>query len=203
MASGDITKDLETKVRTLLDEDTAGFYTAAAIYKSLADAQREIATVFLSIFKAKQKLNKDEECPNVLRPLISTTTPATGTQNLPADFWDVLYIKDSITSNVPVRIRNVSSAYPHNIANTYLASSASQPFCYISPTQVVFETSISWIMAYFKTLTDTSASVDPVLAQSAYNAMVQYAFADLLRRDSDQRAGEEFNKFLKMLQDIT
>ena len=202
MAAGDITKALETKVRTLLDEDTAGFYTADMVYKSLADAQREIATFFLSVFKAKQKLNKDEECPNVLRPILSTTTSATGTQNLPADFWDVLFIKDS-SANVPIRIRNMSANYPHKLANTYLASSASQPYCYISGSQVVLETSMSWTMTYFKTLTDTSGSVDPFLAQSSYNAMVQYAFADLLRRDEDPRAGEEFNKFLKMLQDIT
>jgi len=201
LAAGDITAVLVTKVRTILDEDTAGLYSTTQIYTALSDAQREIAGHFLAMYKAKLMVNPSEQCPDVILPLLVSTTSATGTQNLPTDYWDYLSITGG--SSVNVRVRPMSRTLPHEITNTYLTSSSSQPYCYINSTQVVFETSVSWIMNYFKTLSDLSASVDPILPVQTYNAMVQYAFANLLERDHDERAMQEFNKFVQMLQNIS
>lgn len=202
MPAGDITKALTVKVRTALEETTAGFFLDAEIYTALADAQREIIGHLLAVFKVKQKMKIDEPCPTVLTPLLNSTVAAAGTQNLPTDYLDVLFIKDSTASNVQIKIRGMSSAYPAEMANTYLASTSAQPFCYINATQVVFETSLSWIMTYFKIPTDPSGSVDPTLNSMAHNAMVQYAFAFMLEKDHDERAGEEFNKFYQLLKDL-
>jgi hypothetical protein len=137
-----------------------------------------------------------------LAPLLTTTVAATGTQSLPADYLDVLFIFNGTVGSTQIRIRNLSSSYPFLAGNTYLASSTTQPYCYISGTQVIFETSVQWTMTYFKMPTDTSGTVDPALSAIAHNAMVQYAFAFLLEKDHDERASDEFNKFFQLLKDL-
>lgn len=200
MATGDISKALKAKVRTLLDESSAGFWSDTEIYNALSDGQREIVNIILSMYKQRSAITANEKLPEVLRNVFATTNSATGTQNLPTDYltYLALYIT---TTNVPIYVRS-EGIDKHQRVNTYLASSSSQPYVSISATQVVNETSVTWQMDYIKTPTDLSDSADPSLAPLAYQAMVSYAVAFLLNKDENQRAVQEFQTFFTLTQNL-
>jgi len=201
MATGDLAKALKAKVRTSLDESVEGFWTDAEIYKALNDGQKEIANLILTMYKQRSKITNNEKLPEVLRALLATTTTQTGTQNLPADYWTYLNLYIT-TTNIPIYVRG-DGVDRHQRLNTYLVSSSTQPYVSISGTQVVHETgSLAWMMDYLKVITDMSDSVDPVLPEMAYNAIVSYAIAFLLNKDENPRASQEFQTFFTLTQTL-
>lgn len=201
MAAGDISKALKAKVRTSLDESSAGFWTDTEIYTALSDGQREIINILLTLYKQRNKITENEKLPEVLRSILATTTTATGTQNLPADYltYLALYIT---TTNIPIYVRS-DGIERHQRLNTYLTSTSTQPYVSISSTQVVHETgSLAWTMDYLKTPTELSDSADPSLPSLAFEAMVSYALAFLLGKDENPRATQEFQTFFQLTQNL-
>lgn len=207
MAAGDLTALLVARVRTLLDEASAGFFSANEVYYALTDAQREIIIFALSVYKAKIRVNPDEPLPEVLRNSIGTPATGTGTATLPTGFLHALSIYIT-ASGIPVFIRSDGRGKAASKANTYLASSATQPYCSITATQIVFETSVAWTMEYLQLpASDLDATHDPALSAAAYNAMVYYAAGFLLAKDGDplaqQMSQQHLNNFMKELQTLS
>lgn len=204
MAAGDISKALNAKVRVYLEESSNGFWTDdTEIYPALTDGQREIINYVLTVYKMKSGLNGIEQLPQILRD-IQTNTTGTGTASLPADF---LYPAAVTMSGGIVRIRHtISNPSFAKAYNTYLAATASQPVCYFSSSQIVFESgsgSIAWTLQYFKVPSDITSSVDPTLGALAYNAIVEYATAFLLRKDENPRSETHYQNFFQLLQNLT
>ncbi len=200
MAVGDITTGLVARVRTYLDEASAGFWTQDEIYKALTDGQREVITFVLAVYKQKLSVNPDEKLPEVLRNCFTTTT-GIGSAALPAGF---LFPLSVYTATVPVYTRPDGMQRGASKLNTYLASSAAQPFCSFSATQIVFETSVSWTMEYLQTPTsDIDATHDPSLGAISYNAIVEYAAAFLLNKDENPRAQQHLSKFFNEMQNLS
>ena len=198
MPAGDITTTIVARVRTLLDESTAGFFTTDEIYKALTDAQRETIAFVLSIYKAKLAVNPDEKLPEVLRVLQASTT-GTGTQNLPTGFLQAL---NAYTASAPVLIRPEGQK-GFGKYNVYLASSSGQPYCTFSATQIVFETSVTWTLEYLATpSTDIDATHDPVLGYLSYNALVEFATYFLLMKDENPRASQHLQRFMQTVQSL-
>lgn len=201
MAVGDISKALKAKVRTSVDEASAGFWTDTEIYTALSDGQREIVNMILSMYRQRSAINENEKLPEVLRSVLATTNSATGTQTLPADYLTYLALYVNST-NVPIFVRS-DGVDRHQRVNTYLTSSSSQPYVSITATQVVHETgSLAWQMDYIKTPTDLSDSADPSLPPLAYQAIVSYAIAFLLNKDENPRATQEFQTFFALTQNL-
>lgn len=202
MAAGDISKILLSKVRTLLDEATAGNWQDTEIYAALNDGQREIINFVLAVYKQKIAINPDEKLPEILRVLFATTTGG-GTQNLPSGFLYPLSLYGT-SSNVPIFIRPDGATRAALKANTYLASSASQPFASFNATQVIMETgAVSWTMEYLASpSSDIDGSHDPVLGSIGYNAMVEYATAFLLTKDENPRSQQHLENFFTQTKNL-
>jgi len=185
-----------SRLRTLLDESQAAFWTDVEMYAALTDGQREVADMLMTLYKQKSTLNPNEELPANLRTLIATTT-GTGTQNLPADYWRYLTIYTS-TAPVLVRIDGLTKGTLKN--NVYTASSSGFPYCSFNATQVVLETSVAWTLEYIKTPTAIAVAVQPTLPDPTHNAIVQYALCELLIKDQKvQEANLEYQKFMQMV----
>ena len=200
MAAGDISKTLLARVRTSLDETTEGYFLDAEIYKALTDAQRETINFVLAVYKQKIAINPEEKLPEVLRVLQGTIATGTGTQNLPTGF---LYPLAVYTSALPVFIRPDGITRGASKYNTYLASSASQPYCSFSATQIVFETSVAWSLEHLVSpSTDIDTSHDPTLTASAYEAIVEYAIAFMLAKDENPRSAQHLQKFFQLIQNL-
>lgn len=179
------------RVRTLLDESSSGFWSDDEIYRALTSGQNELINYKISEFKSTKLV------PEILRPLIENTTGA-GTANLPSDY---LHYIDIYVDSTPVFVRDITSR-SHYSNNSFLASASTQPYCYFTNSQIVFETSVNWTMDYIKKPTDISVSQNPTLDDRAMNAVLQYAFAELLKKDSDARANNEFVQFLQLVQSL-
>ncbi len=200
MAAGDITTTLVARIRTYLDEASAGFWTQDEIYKALTDGQREVISFVLAIYKQKIAVNPDEKLPEVLRSCFYTTG-GVGSGVLPAGF---LFPLSVYTSTVPVYIRPDGIQRGASKLNTYLTSSSTQPFCSFSGTQIVFETSVTWTMEYLSLpLNDIDATHDPALSAISYNAIIEYATAFLLNKDENQRAQQHLSKFFNEVQNLS
>lgn len=190
------TANMLSRLRTMLDESSASFWSDTEMYSALADGQREVADHLLMLYKQKYKLNPDEELPVGLRTLVSSTT-GTGTQNLPADYWQYLSV---YTSSVPVFVRQDGPRKAASRLNTYTASTSAAPFCSFNASQIVFETSVTWTLEYIKIPTAIAVAVQPTLPDITHNAIVQYALCQLLIKDQKvQEANLEYQKFMQML----
>lgn len=187
------------RVRTLLDEASAGFWTDNEIYSALTDGQNEVITIKLNEFRVKSKFDLNTPLPDSLRALVTSTT-GTGTTSLAADY---LHYVNVYTSTTPVYVRDFNFNRSHSSMNTYLASSSSTPYCYFNATQIVFETSVSWTLDYLKQPADIASGANPpTLEDKAMNAVIQYAFALLLKKDKDPRADGEFAIFLQLVKNL-
>jgi len=195
------TTELLSRARTLLDESSSGFWEDSEIYRSLSDGIKSLVRIHLAIWKAKSKVNPSEPLPETLRPLYQTTT-GTGTTNLPPDFMDYLSLKNTADNSV-IYIRDNSKAKVWEQSNTYLASDSTNPYAYFSDTQIVLETSVSWEMEYLKIPDDVDGSTDPELPDTVREALVDYAFSDLMRKDRKlNESAEAFNRFMQAVQQI-
>lgn len=175
------------RLRTVLDEASAGLWGDAECYSALADGQDGVISVLV---------NKSSE---VLRPLITTVT-GSNTTNLPSGYLryiSVVSVSGGITD--VVWVRPYEKNRDHAIENTYLKSSATDLYCSFNATQIVFETNTSWSMEYYKTPTAIAAAQNPTLSVESHNAIVQFAFAFLLEKNKEtERSMAELKKFYEM-----
>lgn len=192
--------EMLARVRTNLDEATASFWSDNEIYRALADGQREIISHIFIVWKQKVRVNPEEPLPEVLRSLISSDSGTT-TKSLPNDFMSYLTVY-SATNAVPIFVRENWRQNSWMRGNTYSTSTSAQPFCYFNATQIVFETAVAWTMEYLKAPSDISGSTQPSLPTIAHNAVVQFAFATLLLKDSNPIANQELQKFFLLLQNL-
>lgn len=189
------TAEMLARVRTLLDEASAGFWTDAEVYYALTDGQIETINILIKMFE------QTNELPKALIPLGKTQT-GSGTASLAADFLYPVSMVATLNS-VPIFIRGFGKHRDHLIENTYLASSSTQPYAYFQGSQVVLETTLAWALDYIKKPADIESGVDPTIGAGAHDAIVQYAFAYILRKIKDPRADNEFNKYFNLAQSIS
>lgn len=198
MAAGDLSDALVVQVRIQLEETSAAYYTDAEVFSALTLGQQEIVGSLITMYKQRVAINPEEKLPRILRALVNSTTAATGTQNLPTGFLDYLAIYVTGTY-LPIRVRPDGYQKYFEKGNTYLASSSTQPFCSFTSSQIVLETSVEWIMDYIKTPSDMTTDVDPTLDSAAYSALVEYATAYLLMKDSMmQEASYHLERYIQL-----
>lgn len=206
MPAGDTSDGLVARVRTYLDELTEGFFLTSEIFASLNDAQNEIVSQLLSMWKQKQAINFDEPIPEVLTPVVVTTTltrASAKVYTLPTNYLQYLAVADN--AGLMVNIRRNSLGKTAKVANTYLKAATGADYCSIGSTVITESTdSASLSLTYVKVPTTITTSVDPdFTAQAFFIAMVQYAFADLLKKDYRlQESLQEFQKFLSMVANL-
>jgi len=215
MASGDISKKLLAEVRTFADEVSAAFWTDDEIYQALTDAQREYASKVLTIYKGKIQINPSESMPEVLRVLIGTsgTTLADGISvfTAPTDFlYDIALKYNHLdTLNLkPCFKREIDGNYYFKQANSLLQADTTKEYYYlIIGNSFILETPVNhaggggYFLTYLKTTTDITTSIDPILPPFAFPAFVQYAFGDILNKDSRvQESMGYYSKFQSMVE---
>ena len=184
-----------THVRMLLDESSASFWGDSDIYLALTNGQKAVASVLIQ---------KKSPLADKLR---KQATAAYGTDwlNVPSDYWSVISVtyRNLIIGNY-VACRERTGDIFVKQGNPYLAGSIEDPFFYVANGALVFEptttTSSAYKMLYYKLPTDISGSTEPTLNAATHDAICQYAFAELLLRDTKhQESALEFKKFTDMV----
>lgn len=179
------TAQMLAHVRMKLDEDSAGFWTDAQIYQSLANGQLQLATILA-----------DRESP-LAQPLVKYSAVGFSTLTEPTDLMKPI----SVTLNTyPCLIR--TGKRQDKEANSYLAGTTTNPFVYFYNGVIDFDPTATvgtYIIEYYKIPSDIALAVEPTLRDQTHPSIVQYAFADLLLRDEKyQEASLEFSEYEKM-----
>ena len=210
--AGDITKQLTTEVRTLLDESTESFFKDTEIYTALTDAQREYVSIILSQYKAKSIIDPSINIPQVLQSLATSSLSDvlfvgdTYSNGLPSDYlyFIMFYLKtDSSDTLTPCPIRDYSIKTVAASQNSYLNARMAW----------VDSTLIHWTPAaksggqitldYIKQPPDMTGSVDPLIPSFCYPALVKYALAEMMKKDNlDQEAAQNYQEFLSKVKYI-
>lgn len=207
--------EMLARVRTLLDEASASFWTDTEVYSALADGQQEVANYFLNIYKIKAEQDLDTLIPQPLEVLYTaeTNTTATGLVSRPSDFWHLVSATFAYTGGLSgtfynCRIERFSASMFYNINNTYLSATTTNPIVYdvFSTSQkFYFQPAVSgtgaYSISYIKIPTAISSSVDPTLPVQTHSAIVHWATAQMLFKDDrPQEAQLHLQNFINELQ---
>jgi hypothetical protein len=186
------TATMLTRVRTLLDEASAGLWVDTEIYSALADGQNAIIDILIAKYKSGEPVH------NLLQDITLSASHTSGTA-APSGYIDLSYV----TVN-GVRADIVShKEYLERDANTYLDPVANSPVAYVredgSTKKIYFDPTTVPVIYYFKTPTEIASGVEPTLSRG-HEAIVQYAFSFLLLKNKQtERSMAELEKFYKMV----
>ena len=182
------TAEMLTHVRMLLDESSASFWGDSDIYLALTNGQKAIVS-----YLANSKKH------DLLRPLAKTTNYNYNQLTIPSDYFIFISCRVNGTTNVMLRTGDIYAKQ----ANSYLAGSSVNPFMYPRGGYFVFEPTLStgtYDIQYYSVPADIALGVNPTLSAMTHDAMCQYAFAELLLRDTKhQESALEFKKFTDMV----
>ena len=186
---------LLARLRTLLDEDTAQFWTDTECYSALTDAQIEIIKRIYNKWILSLEQNPNLDLPIAIRSLFTTTTQTaqTGTSfSLPSTLLQLLSIKvDSLNSGtyLPAFKRPQNQSKYYILDNPYLKSSKSDIFYDIQMPNIVFESvltngNITYDFLQKPNDIDGLANpeVDPTIDSIAHEAIIYFAWFILLAK---------------------
>ena len=204
--------DMLARVRTLLDEASASFWTDTEIYSALADGQQEVANYLVINYRKAKDLNPSAEIPPSLVPLYntSTSTTASGLINKPTGFWHLLYALYAYSGGTSYncRIQPLSPSLYFDLDNTYLTPSSIDPAIYQAPTsQLYFKPTpigtATYTIGYIKLPDAISVSTDATLPVQTHQSIVHWATAQMLFKDQrPQEAQIHLQNFINELQII-
>ena len=191
------------RVRTLLDEASASYWTDAECYSALSDGQREVVNIIYQRDRQSQILK-------TLWLELSDDNVSNQDIAVPDDFKEFINATMSTTlggTKYTCKIVDYNPAYLRDQENTYLVASARNPSVYIKSSTtlgrlICFEPSSSdsrYTIIYMTQPTEISASVQPLLPADAQEAIIIYAFSFLLRKDERPEADTVYKIFLDMV----
>lgn len=165
------------RVRTLVDESSAGFWTDTEIYSALTDGQKQVANFLLAKFQNYQRL------PEPLRPLLVNPVASFGTSiTVPADYWYDFSLKyGSASDNKQVAERREIKGIAGIEDNSYLTD-----FYYTVDSDTInfgISGAQYYTLIYLKKPTAIDGSTQPILEESSHSAIVHWATSQMLLKD--------------------
>lgn len=199
-----------TRLRTLLDEASASFYADTELYSALADGQRQITAIALSLFD-----RNPSKVPEIIRPLIKTASgtlaAAVSTISLPADYLRYItgkYIHNATSGGRPVFLRAIDGQLIHKQNNAFQVADTGEEYYITIDTAINLETATVspggyYSITYFSTPADIASGANPTLSDSSHNAIIQYALYFILRKDQKEaESASALNVFQAQIQEI-
>lgn len=179
------------RVRTLLDEASTGFWTNTEVYSALTDGQKEVANIVLSIYRVRREANPLEKMPTILINLLTNVTGTNKSSSVekPNDFWQLSSAKFArITGETEKTciVKIYDDEYLRSVDNLYSKPSKGFPHVYDFGTTIEFNPSSSsgdYTIYYFKKTTDIDENTEPILPEETHNAIVQYAYEEVIVKD--------------------
>jgi len=204
---------LLASLRTLLDEDTEQYWLDPECYTALTNGQKEYASIVLAQYKAKAGVNPFEPLPEVLRPLLNPVTQSLVNATylpLPPNYLYDLSVYVYGTYNRPFFKRKQSRSLLFEQVNSLLGA---QGYYYsidnvnlnfeIPAPSVAINIDFKYLMLTPPIDGSLSPASDPVLPDFTHDAIVQYAYSELLKKPKrTQESLAEYQKFLQTIKYI-
>lgn len=211
--------NLLARLRTLLDEASASFWTDAEAYAALADGQNAVIALSLGVYRAKRMatLNQDVALSKVLQSIFATQTAtvASGasTASLTGTVFELVYVTynhSAASPQRPCRLRNYSPSSEWKAANSFLVATPASGEYYIrfNNPALKFETAstdnaATWVAGALTQPTDIASGQNPVIPDTCMPAVLQFAFARMLSKDQRlQESSDAFGRFFQTVQAV-
>lgn len=206
--------NLLARLRTLLDEASAAYWTDAEAYQALADGQNAVIAIALGVYRAKKLSLANQDVP--LSPLLqtlygtqtATVTSGASTASLTGTVLELVWVKynhSAATPLYPARLRFHSPASEFKAANSFLVATTTSGEYYIrfANPVITFETASTnsasvWLAGVLTQPTDIASGQASTIPDSAVPAILQFAFARMLSKD--QRVSESQDAFKRFLE---
>lgn len=189
------------RLRTLLDEASAGFWSDDQCYEALSDGQEEYTAIVLAQYKARAIVNVSEPIPEILRTLYSKASLLLSdvSIDLPANFLYGISVYLGGTYNRPLMKRELSKTIVFDQQNSLMNPLGY--YYYITNNKMIFEistpTSLACTIEFLIKPTDITSSINPVLPEYTHFSMIIYAYAQLLRKAQRlQEASTQYQEFI-------
>jgi hypothetical protein len=184
--------EMLASLRSKLDEATASFWTDIECYRAFSDAQIEVISLLPIELVAK----------NVFELTVTDTVSATK--------WAItrptmVRLQSAILNNYPAKVINNDSKRPNIELNTFMTPTTNDPIVYELNNTLIFEPSEiamtnEAIISYIPIPSDITSSASCSLIETSHPAIVQYAYAVLLKKANRlQESANEFGLFIQML----
>lgn len=177
------------RLRTLLDESSAGFYTDVEAYAALSDGQRQVVDILFA------KSKKHSLLKTLLKTASGSNTNCSGI-TLPTDFKEFVnakYASVTAATQNPCNVVDYDEIFLRDKDNTYLTPIRATPVVYLNATTglrlIYFEPTSAngdYAIVYLKQPTEIAAGTEPILSGETHEAIIMYAFSFLLRKELRQ-----------------
>jgi hypothetical protein len=196
--------NLLSRLRTLLDESSAGFWTDNECYAALSDGQNEIVNILFQRDPYNQALK-------TLWKEVSITGGSNQTISIPSDFKEIINAEIAITTGETKKACkkiNYDDLHLQNSENSYLKPIIASPVIYVKSTtslgrKIYFEPSSAssdYTIVYLTQPIGITNIAQPTLPLETQESMIVYAFSFLLRKDLRQaEADSAYKLFLDMV----
>lgn len=192
------TAEMVTRVRSLLDEREAGFWSDAEVLDALNDGQDEVVNYCLFVFAEG---GVEGELPLLLTPLETEQTiePVTAADiALPSGFMYLLSVKCAPTSGALLKscmIRSTSMARYAREHNRFLKPDGANLYAFLRGGKLVFELPLvngRVVINYLRKANRISEVQNSELPDNASGAIISYATALLLEKDKQNEEAAGF-----------
>ena len=198
------TANLTARIRSLLDEREAGFWSDEEITAALNEAQTEVINYALFVFTNGGLASG---LPCVLTPFETEErfTSVTGSEvPLPEDLLYIFEVKCATSQNgeeKPVPIWSMSLTRYAREHNSLLKSGAGSMFCHVAGSELVFSSPLnsgSYTIAYLRKPDEITEVQGSELPENCSGALVAYATALLLEKDKQHDESANFFRLYTM-----
>lgn len=216
--------NLLLRVRTMLDEASASYWSDAEIYAAATDGQSTLLSLALAVDSAKEdkSANQDIDLSLFLSYFYSvvTGTVASGTSTITLSgavleiLW-LLYNPAAASPLYPVRFRRLGEAYQFQSRNQYLSGTSAANDYYAIPLKaasgsgtITLETASTNNAATYNAgvitqPADIAAGQSPTAPDIAMDAIATFAFGRMMIKDQrNDEANAAFARFLQMAQGV-
>lgn len=213
-----ISTEMLARLRTLLDESSASFWTDTECYAALADGQTKIIDEVLRVYKMRLKIDPAFEVPEELRVLttLAKGTIAASQINVPTGFIWLVNAKwdhDETGGEKSCLIVSQDRNYTHDQENSFLVADATSPISWVGPEQTsgvqsinfrpTYSSSATYTINYLKYPTAIASGQNPTLSENTHTAIVFYAAYWMLAKDQrPEEAMIHWNNYITELKSI-
>ena len=203
------------KLKSLLDESTAGYWTEAVLHYYLSSGQSQAIQMLLKIEETTRKTEGTFRHPD-LAPLINSAdlalVSATVTYALPTGWLRTLSAEVKYTGAAQVWATEIPLAQlGHLRNNTYSIPTVTDPVFYIIGTTIGFfpvpdagSGTVTGGHKYYKQPTEVTSSQEFTLEDNLHEAIIEYAAYMALEQDGETQQAmmhlQNFNNLIKCVQ---
>jgi len=202
------TAEAVTRLRSVLDESVAAFWTDTEIYSALTQGQLAVISLMTDIYLVKSRYT-NEDIPVHLLPLANLVSGSLSVTQykftLPTKFYTDISVKYNPTGGAaePCYKRKISSRHFDDRDNSYLTGH----YYSITNTELVFEevaaATAYYQMWYLALPDDIDATHNPAVIDTTMTYVLEYALALLLNKEKRlEEANVHYLRALEIIKEI-